>query len=447
MFCMAVRVPLAAEDEPQPREVRAGTLFRPGDARPRHDDAQAAKLSVERYDSKRLRLYTDIEPEVAKTLPPLVDQAYDAMAACFADLPPAKDGSDFQMTGYLMRDRERFRKLGMLKEDLPRFLHGRHFGAEFWMDDQELPYYREHLLLHEATHCFMTITPGPKQPLWYLEGMAEFFGAHRKGKDGKFDFGVIPIAKNEFPGFGRIGVIHREQREGRGRSLSSVFNLVQEFAPQTSEPYAWSWAVCVFLDRHPRYRDRFHSIHKTIRTLPLREAWDREFDADLVELATEWRQFSHHIVENYDFERAVIDFKRGEPLPKAGQGDIAIAADRGWQSTGVWIEAGKTYRLETTGEVVLGKSTKPWISGPDGISLRYAEGRPIGRLLAAVHADDAEPRIRTTSLLEILGEGATFEIKSSADGTLYLRVNDAWNSLADNTDEFAVRVNLSNPAP
>jgi hypothetical protein len=179
----------------------------------------------------------------------------------------------------------------------------------------------------------------------------------------------------------------------------------------------------------------------------LREAWDREFDADLVELATEWRQFSQHIVEDYDFERAVIEFRRGEPLPNAGRGDISVAADRGWQSTGVQVAAGEAYQLEATGEVVLGKSTKPWISGADGISQRYAEGRPIGRLLAAVYADDAEPRIRTTGLLEILGEGATFELKPNADGTLYLRVNEAWNSLADNTGEFTVRVKPSDAAP
>jgi hypothetical protein len=293
----------------------------------------------------------------------------------------------------------------------------------------------------------MTITPGPRQPLWYLEGMAEFFGAHRRGKDGKVEFGVMPVAKNELPGFGRIGVIHRELREGRSRSLSGVFELMREFAPQTSEPYAWSWAVCVFLDRHPRYRDRFHAIHKSIRTMPLREAWDRQFGDDLAELATEWQQFSHHVVEGYDFERSVIEFRRGEPLPKAGRGEIAVAADRGWQSTGVWIESSKAYTVSADGEVTLGKSTKPWTSGPDGISLRYSEGRPIGKLLAAVRADDSKPPALTMSLLEVLGEGASCELKSAVDGTLYLRVNDAWNSLADNAGAFAVRVHTSDAAP
>jgi hypothetical protein len=363
------------------------------------------------------------------------------MEEAFGPMPPAPDGSEFQMTGYLMRDRERFQKLGMLTEDLPRFLHGRHLGAEFWMDDQELPYYREHLLLHEVTHCVMTIVPGPRQPQWYLEGMAEFFGAHRTEDGGRVEFGVMPRAPNELPGFGRIGVIQREIRGGRSRSLREVLALgVREFAPQTSEPYAWSWALCLFLDRHPRYRERFHAIHLKCRTTAVKGEFERIFAPDWNELATEWEQFSHHMVENYDFERSAIDFQAGEPLEEGGSKPMEILADRGWQTSGVRLEAGRSYRVSANGKVILGKSTKPWLSGPEGISLRYSAGRPIGTLLAAIHAEDDGSSTAAKRLLTIVGAGPVFDVTPESAGTLYLRVNDAWNSLADNEGAFEVLV-------
>ena len=46
---------------------------------------------------------------------------------------------------------------GLLPDNLPSFLNGRHRGQEFWLNDQDQDYYRRHLVIHEATHCYMTI--------------------------------------------------------------------------------------------------------------------------------------------------------------------------------------------------------------------------------------------------------------------------------------------------
>ncbi len=126
---------------------------------------------------------------------------YEDLIAYFGELPPARDGSEWQITGYLMRDPERFTAAGLVPSSLPPFHHGLNRRRRFWMHEQSLDYYNEHLLLHEAIHCFMTTLPVPSGPAWYMEGMAEHFATHRTFPGGNVEFGIIPATPDETPGF------------------------------------------------------------------------------------------------------------------------------------------------------------------------------------------------------------------------------------------------------
>lgn len=164
----------------EPDKTKADELFRVADDRPRLTitNDQLKKIGVEVFESKRLKLFTDIDPKVARALPPLVDQAYVEWEEYFGKLPPARDESEFQVNGYLMKDKLKFEMAGLLRDDLPDQFHGRQAGYQFWMMDQPQEYYRRHLLLHEATHAFMQAIPHLDVPYSYLEGMAELFGTH-----------------------------------------------------------------------------------------------------------------------------------------------------------------------------------------------------------------------------------------------------------------------------
>jgi len=209
---------------------RTARVYRVSDTRPRHDDQKLAKLGIRKYESKRLRLYTDIDSEVAKPLPPLMDRAFEAWEEYFGPLPPNREGTDFQMTGYIMRDKELFRRAGLLRADVPTFLHGTLIGAEFWMVDQEYEYYRRHLMIHEGTHCFMLAIPGikGKAPIWYLEGMAELFGTHWIDPQGKVHFRVMPHERKQFIGHGRIRMIQLDVKKHGHRGLSEVTGMATE---------------------------------------------------------------------------------------------------------------------------------------------------------------------------------------------------------------------------
>lgn len=417
--------------------------FRPDDVRRTHRDQDLAALGIHRYESRRLRLYTDIPAESARELPALTDQLYDALESYFGRLPPDRAGLDYQMTGYLIRDLALFRETGLVPDDLPTFEHGRHRANEFWLRDQDYAYYRAHLLLHEATHCFMTCLPGSEVDVWYMEGMAEWLATHRHRADGSVEFGIMPEAPDEVPGWGRITLIRDAFSKDEFRSIPQMFALSPRdfFQPL---PYAWSWGLCQFLTAHPRYRERFQQLSRESRNAEFVTRFRELFAADAADLDTEWQLYVVNLRYGYDVVRAAIDFIPGEPLTAdVASRNFALAADRGWQSSGILLRQGETYEVSATGRITLADQPKPWISEPEGISIDYADGQPIGRVLACLRSEN---NTGTTTMLQVLPIGRQREFVAPVTGTLYLRVNDHWNRLADNRGTYEITVRQP-PAP
>ena len=423
------------ETKPEPKVQQ---VFRPNDDRPQHDDNRLASFGVRRFESKRLVLYTDIPAATAQGLVGVVDLIYPAWIEYFGKLAPARDGSEFQITGYIMTDREKFKRLGLIPNDLRPFINGRHRRYEFWMFDQESDYYRRHLILHEATHCFMTILEHESNvpDVWYLEGMAELFATHEFDDAGNARFRIMPQDKADFPGLGRIRIVQEAVAENRAFNLNRVLSMrATEFL--RNEPYGWSWAICQFFDKHPRYRDRFRELGRFTSRRAFQEAFRERFQNDLPAIDTEWRLFVRSLDDGYDVARSAIDFRAGRTVSSAIPATCKIAADRGWQSSGAMLEKGRTYTLSANGRVSLADVPKPWVSEPQGITFRYFGAQPIGRVIACIHANDATG-VESMATSIPIGRYAKFTAPNT--GTLYLRVNDAWNSLANNKGEYTVSV-------
>ena len=413
------------------------TTHRPPDNRPRHDPMQLRKEGILRYESQRLILWSDLDPADVRSLPALIDQAYDAWVKYFGPPLPDRDGAEYQLTGYLMRDRERFLELGLLPREFSQFQHGMNRGYEFWLETQESPYYRRHLLIHEATHCFMQIVPGRRAPLWYLEGMAEYFGVHAEDQPGKFRFGVMPDALATFRGFGRIEMIRKAVAAERPLSLTQVLALGdKEFARSRSEPYAWGWALCHFLDAHPRYHKRFRGLGQYLANDEFVTHLQEDFAKDYSELSAEWDQFQRTIGYGYDIPRSTIDFRVGVPLAAVQKATSKVESGRGWQSSGVQVLADQTYSVAATGRVTLSQGSGSWDSEPAGISIRYAAGQPIGRLLLSVLSDESNTWEKP------LPYEPELAFRPTTTGTVYFRVNDYWSELADNTGEYQVTIRM-----
>lgn len=430
------------------------------------DDAKAAAAGIRKLPGKRLTLYTDLTGDEIDVLPTVFERAFPQWCKYFN--VHENDHPDWHMTGFLMKDKARFAEAGLLPDDLPPFEHGYSWGQMLWLYEQPSDYYRRHLLLHEGTHGFMNSVLGGWGPLWYMEGLAEYLGTHRwqderlvlgektgtgseppratseNSASGEvpvpvfsLTLGYMPKNRDEVPQWGRIRLIQDAVAARRALTLKTV----TEFQPaphRDTDLYAWCWAAATLLDRHPRYQARFRDLMRFVTQPDFPERFRKLFDADWQELSEEWQLMVANLEYGYDVPRSAVDFKVGKPLPAAG-GRVTIAADRGWQNTGLRLEAGTKYQLTATGRYQVAKEPKPWLSEPGGVSIRYYQGQPLGVLLAAVRPD--HPASGSMSALlkpTVVGLGATFS--PTETGTLFLKINDSAGELDDNAGELKVEV-------
>ena len=398
------------------------------------DDARAATAGIRKLPGKRLTLYTDLSGPEIDDLPAVFEQAFSQWCKYFE--VKESDRADWHMTGCLMKDKARFVEAGLLPGDLPPFEHGFSRGNMLWLYEQPSDYYRRHMLLHEGTHGFMNAVLGGCGPPWYMEGMAEYLATHRF-RDGRLALGYMPQNRDEVPEWGRIRIVQDAVAERRALRLKTVIEFPRTAHHETN-PYAWCWAAATLLDRHPRYRQRFRQLPELAPRPDFNQQFYRLFKDDWEELCEEWQLMVANLEYGYDVARSAVDFTPGKPLSTDGASAI-VAADRGWQNTGLRLEAGVPYRLTATGRYQVAKEPKIWWCEPGGVSIRYYRDRPLGVLLAAVRPDDP-PSGRTSALLRptVIGLGAALSPRET--GTLFLKINDSPAELGDNAGELKVKV-------
>lgn len=406
------------------------------------EDAAAAGLR--RIASKHLTLYTDLPAQPAiDELPSVFDRAVPQWCAYFE--VPAERTEKWRQTAYIMRDADRFRQIDALPGSLPPFLHGFQLGHEIWVHEQESDYYRRHLLLHEGTHGFMVHALGGMGPPWYSEGMAELLGTHRWA-DGQLTLNYVPRTRDEVPLWGRIKILQSDFRAGRGKTLLEVF-AYDGRAHLAVEPYGWSWAAALFLDRHPLTKNAFRAAQLDARDngpefsrrmiVRLGPQWEA--------IQEDWQLFVVDADYGYDVARAAVIRKAGEALPEGGA-TVKLQANLGWQSTGIRLEAGQNYRIRARGRYVIAREPELWWCEPSGVTLRYYQHQPAGIVLGAV-APDTPSDQDVTPLARPLALGLERVIPVARSGTLYVRINEPSGQLSDNEGEFLVRVEQSAATP
>lgn len=398
-------------------------------------DARVTANGIRKIPGRRLTLYTDLDGPEIDRLPAVFEQAFPQWCKYFG-VNQAKH-VNWHVTGCLMKDRAKFIAAGLMPKDLPPFQHGYSVNNRLWLYEQPSDYYRRELLLHEGTHCFMFTILGGCGPPWYMEGLAEYLGTYRLADD-RLTLGYMPKSRDEAPQWGRVRIIQDAVADGRPLDLKSVIEL-SSTAHRETAPYAWCWAAATLLDRHPRYRDRFHQLQSWVQKPDFNERFSRLFEPDWRELCEEWQLMVADLQYGYDVERSAIDFTPGKIEEWQAARTVRVAADRGWQNTGLRLEAGRRYRLTASGRYQVVREPKVWWSEPGGVSIRYYKGRPLGVLLATVRPDDPPSDSKSTFLHPTtIGLGATFSPPHT--GTLFLKINDSPAELADNAGELKVEV-------
>lgn len=418
---------LAAAGAATPRVVLAGpprdTMV---DVGPIEAAARRAGLVV--HAGERLVLVTDRPPregDGVPGLPGVFDEAFAAWCAHYGLADATAHG--WRACGMLMSDRDRFRAAGLLPDDgsIPDFANGFCDRNRFWLDDQSNPAYRRHLLLHEGVHAFTFTLRRLAAPSWYTEGIAELLATHRLD-EGRFVATPIPKRAGDVEQLGRIEVIRRLRAGAACPGLPEVFATPP--SPRHDIPaYAASWAAVALLSLHPAHAAAFRALEagpldaRLDERLAALAGWDapraeRDFDA-----------FTDEIDYGFDFARSAIDWSAGQPL--AGRVRVAVAADRGWQSTGVACRRGEAVEFAAVGRAGVGRAGDTALeSTAEGISLRWYRGRPVGRLLLAqwgAPAGGGRPRFG------VLGEGSRGIVVAADDGVLHAKLNAPPGSLPE----------------
>lgn len=424
---------------------------------------EAAESQLRRFAGQHIVLFTDLPATASlEELPRVVDQAVPQWAAYFG-VPPAK-AAKWRLTGYIMRDRAWFSQVGLLPADLPPFPEGYQRDDRFWLVEQPSEYYRRHLLLHEATHGFADwVRLGVGSP-WFREGTAEFLATHRWHQQ-RLTLGFFPRQREEVPEWGRIKLIRDAIAAGRRRGAREVMLTDLKAYPST-EVYAWSWGLSMFLERHPRYReplrqwrseafsDSTSKSHALIKgnlkgDSHAMDPLETRYDGAFRELEEEWRLFVDDLEYGYEIENHAIEFVASRPLP-AGGAEAVVQANRGWQSTGYRLAAGERYRLTAKGRFQIAQSAAddsgstgptPWWSEPQGVTIRYHRGQPLGMLLAAMW--DEKPQAEGADepgwhAPQPIGAGAL--LVPTRSGSLYLLLNDSPAERSANRGEVQVRI-------
>ncbi len=410
------------------------------------DEAKVRSAGIRKLASRHLILYTDVasDPQTDQ-LPSIFDQAVPQWAEYFG-VDQVKT-IDWRVRAYIIADRRRFDALGLMPAGHEEFVNGISFGSELWLYDQPTAYYRRHLLLHEGTHLFMAAFLGGCGPGWYMEGTAELMATHRLDeKTGRLTLRVMPRERAEVPMLGRIKLVRDAFAADRALAFPAVMQIDNR-QQLGNEAYAWCWAAAAFLDLHPRYRERFRELKGHVLNRDFNDIVRREFADDWADLTAEWQAYVATLDYDYDFDRMAIDFQRGKKvvmLPHKG----TIAADRGWQSSGAWLEAGKSYRISASGRYQIATeqndgAPQPWPCEPGGVTIEYHDGKPLGMLLGAIDARQDDAGAAGATFTKPIAIGLGTNITPAASGTLYLRVNDSPARLGDNGGTLTVTISPS----
>lgn len=261
---------------------------------------------------------------------------------------------------------------------------------------------------HEAIHAYCGINFGSTGPVWYSEGMAEVGKYFRHGERG--------VNAGEY-------VIQYLQSQ-EPKPLNDIVNNPLERTGDSWQNYAWRWVICHMLGANKNYSPRFKPLGLALLA-DKNVSFDRVYGAQAQEIEFEYKLFVQDMEPGYRCDLCSWDWKaKFRKLSGSNTVFAKIKADNGWQPSRAVVSAGETYSLQVNGEWALSKGgEKLTAAGNDA-----GQGKLMGIIF-----DDYE-------LSEPFEIGAEETFTVPRDGDLYLRCQDAWGELADNSGTISVRI-------
>ncbi len=263
---------------------------------------------------------------------------------------------------------------------------------------------KQDIVQHEAVHAFCSMAFGSSGPVWYAEGMAEM-GNYWRPRE---------LAVNIDP------VVVEYLTSAEPKKLRDIVAAGQ-ITGDSWQAYAWRWALCHLLASNPNYSQRFKQLGMNLMA-ENGDSFDIAFGPIADQISFEYDQFIENFGNGYRVDLCTWDWEtRASSISKRGKSKIDVDAAAGWQATKLEVKSGESYdyvaeetwKISATGE----PSTAEGANGE-------------GQLVAVILHD-----FKLTEPI-VFGESGSFV--APYDGQVFLRCNDRWTELADNSGEVEV---------
>lgn len=283
---------------------------------------------------------------------------------------------------------------------------------------------------HEAVHAYCGQTFGSTGPVWYAEGMAEM-GQYWKAGDPSVN--CHPVV---------VDYLHSQAP----KSMNEIV-LGNEKTGDSWQNYAWRWALCHLLANNKNYSERFQPLGVAMMLKKPDASFVDTYGAMATEISFEYLFFLKHFSIGYradlcawDWKKKFVRFKSAAPI------STTVDSMRGWQPSGAIVNEGEAYEYSSSGawKTVKGKEAPAITADGDG----QGTGRLIGVVVKEFKLDgslDLDEYISPPLPLGVYGD-----FTAPWSGKLYLRCQDEWNELADNSGKLAVKLKpkgKGNPLP
>lgn len=272
------------------------------------------------------------------------------------------------------------------------------------------------IIQHECTHGFCHLAFGSTGPTWLAEGLAEM------GQYWKLGTQAVDINPR---------VIAYLQGSSPKRKLLEIA-VPGRVDSGTWKDYAWRWALCHLLANNPNYADRFKPLSIALMTKREGATFQSVYGSTAQQLSFEYALFLKTLDNGFRADLCAWQWNRKfTVLTGRRRTQAEVSAAFGWQASGVQLEKGASYDLAAVGNWKIAKDGDEYTADGD------QAGR--GRLLAVIFKD--------FELSEPFPIGKAKRFVSPTDGQLFLRCQDDWNQLADNSGQLTVHIRRSPETP
>jgi hypothetical protein len=395
-----------------------------------------------RFEQGRLTLVTDVPiDDDLREWSEVLEQAIATWTEHWRLSPSQTE--NWKLTAVLIGDRKRFEASG-LAEKVPAFEDGYQLQNTVYLVEQPSIYYRRHLFLHEATHWAMYRAFGGAGSPWFMEGMAELYGTHRWNQN-RLTLAIVPKAPADVPQWGRFKRLREMISRQEMPSLKQILNYTTDSADRMDR-YVWSWVACYFFANHPTYKEAFATASRPPLdySMTLSQKLSKSLEGEWPRVVDEWNGFLADFDFGFQPERSmpVIAQYVWQDWDPRSKPELNIQADRGWQGTGIRVRRGESLRLVSHGSYIMGRGANgaDWPSEPQGITIRYIDHQPLGRLLATIVPLTEEV---ATLPWQPISVGTEAVLQPESDGLLFLKINDLAGELDNNTGVAQVIITAS----